>query len=885
MFEGPTGAERVGAGPAYQVVEGDNLWDIAERHLGDPFRWPEIYEASTDLTQTFGRRITDPNLIWPDSILVLPDDAVDVPVADAGLVADVLGQRAVAPDPIDVPAGPSAADEPSTDELHELAEEAAAEEAAAAAGDDESDDGDPVEAPVATEAAHRAEPGPGDPPGPGGGDELPTGDAVPAGALALAGGGALLATGLLGLLSRARRLRLAETGEASIPAPPPLDLAEVETVLRNRADPVAVAALSSAVASLTVGATRPDEPMVIPEVVRVGVDRIEAIIADTAAPIPAPWREVEVNGAPLPPNRRAVVAAADAFIAVDHDPAEAGPADGAAAGDDAAAPRPGSSTHPGFTPTLVTVGDGVLVNLEAIGLVGVEGRPESIAGLARAVIHELGAAATTGFGSQPVEVLVSDRLAGLGLAPGARTIAAERLVDELTPWFDEVELRLAASGADGPLGLRLVDGPSGAIRSVVVVVDGSELAHGQPAAALLDRAIDRRLPLAIVAIGPVPGDPSGAGMTITAEPDLVRLEPLGLSAVALDLEVDLILGAEALIDHARRAPIVPRPEIAWAEAEIVVDGEDPNAIEGLPPIGGGSAPASDDLDPAQRPTEETPEHEIATERPADDDGDDVTDRSDDQESGLLIRVLGPVLVEGGPGGLSEVQTAVLAFLALAGPSTIDQIAEAIAPGRPGDRSMIESEVEVLGGLLGPLFPQAGDGRHRVRSTITDLGSARRWIAQAGALSEERARNLLQLALSEVRGRPFAGVDPRHWQWVEDHRLAIATQATSLLIDACFDLCDSAYAADDFHLANWACEIGSMIDPLHETAVTRQAQLLVLLGRADDAEQIVTAWELAFAASAGRPAPHGPRLALDSGLPPGDDTGAPRRDEEVATHVG
>ncbi len=248
-------------------------------------------------------------------------------------------------------------------------------------------------------------------------------------------------------------------------------------------------------------------------------------------------------------------------------------------------------------------------------------------------------------------------------------------------------------------------------------------------------------------------------------------------------------------------------------------------------------------------------------------------------------MLGPVVVEGGPAELSPLQTAILAFLALAGPSTVDQIAEAVAPDRSADRAAIESEIAALGVLLGPLFPAAGDGRHRVRSTITDLGSARRWIAQAGALSEERARNLLQLALSEVRGRPFAGVDPRHWQWVEDHRLAIATQATSLLMDACFDLCDSAYAADDFHLANWACEVGSMVDPLHETAVTRQAQLLGLLGRADEAEQVVTTWELAFPASAGRPAPHGPRLALEAGSPSGDDPATPRRDEEVATHVG
>ena len=57
VYEGPTGAGGAGPGQPYQVVEGDNLWDIADRYLGDPFRWPEIFESSTGLTQPFGRQM------------------------------------------------------------------------------------------------------------------------------------------------------------------------------------------------------------------------------------------------------------------------------------------------------------------------------------------------------------------------------------------------------------------------------------------------------------------------------------------------------------------------------------------------------------------------------------------------------------------------------------------------------------------------------------------------------------------------------------------------------------------------------------------------------------------------------------------------------------
>jgi nucleoid-associated protein YgaU len=63
----------------YVVEPGDTLWDIAHEELGEPTRYPEIFEASRDTTQPDGDRLHDPDLIRPGWRLNVPVDEVDTP--------------------------------------------------------------------------------------------------------------------------------------------------------------------------------------------------------------------------------------------------------------------------------------------------------------------------------------------------------------------------------------------------------------------------------------------------------------------------------------------------------------------------------------------------------------------------------------------------------------------------------------------------------------------------------------------------------------------------------------------------------------------------------------------------------------------------------------
>ncbi len=74
----------------HEVLKGETLWTLAQRYFGDPYRWPLIFEANTDL-------LPNPHLLEPGQVLVIPGLSAREPQGpEVGKVPEVEQAREVA---------------------------------------------------------------------------------------------------------------------------------------------------------------------------------------------------------------------------------------------------------------------------------------------------------------------------------------------------------------------------------------------------------------------------------------------------------------------------------------------------------------------------------------------------------------------------------------------------------------------------------------------------------------------------------------------------------------------------------------------------------------------------------------------------------------------
>lgn len=189
-----------------------------------------------------------------------------------------------------------------------------------------------------------------------------------------------------------------------------------------------------------------------------------------------------------------------------------------------------------------------------------------------------------------------------------------------------------------------------------------------------------------------------------------------------------------------------------------------------------------------------------------------------QPDAPMIRVLGPVEIEGAKGSREEGKegqlTALACYLALHPGTTSHAIQEALWPGRRTTSGTRTTALSKLRRRLGanaegnPFLPVKADG-YRLADVVGVDWNLFLELARKGMVDQtDDGTAHLEKALQLVRGRPFEGVNYTHYSWIDPH----LTEMTAAIVDVAHELAQRHHTRQDFNAARTAITKGKLADP-------------------------------------------------------------------------
>lgn len=781
------------------VRPGDSLWRLAERHLGDPLRWRELWQLNHGRLQPDGRRLGDADLLRPGWRLAIPAtptsaDASASPTRSASVVTKTASGT---PAPVVLPTNAAG---PAGDPSSELRSPDRSESELATRTPDSAQPSEelpaassPAPSGSASASASGTSPGVASTPqfsAPSGSDgdgcsatASPTGAAPAEGEPASNGISArdgsqsspahrpsgrfpfntgvpyLVAGAVVGYLAALLTLRerWRRPGHR-FPRPSP-ELTDVERRVRAVADPEAPTMIDLALRHLAAALSAAPEPSV-PGVlaVRCGPSGVEVLLDKPVVSAPGQFH------------------VADDGHSWRLDPRTTGDELAALAGD-----------QPPPFPALVSVGttsDGpVLIDLGAVGSLGLAGDPDRVMATFQSIALEL---ATTPWAASVDVVLVGgdDRLAALERV---------RVVDPAGA-LDAVR---SSPRPDGDRAVGLAAAIDVGLVCPTVVLVSADAVSSDELGALLERATPGSGLVVVVA------GSSSTRSVLSLGSDTARLEPPGFDLEAL-----------------------PDPVVTDALVTLVADAASP----------GGDVPEADATpDPVSSPARPV--------RPADPTSADDEDPADEAVPRplLWVRVLGPVTVDWRHTASRPQLTELLAFIATHPPRIgADRVRLALWPVDPDDERFGERSPSTLWTLVSKARLALGTDPDGGDLLITQPGNVYELCPQVGcdwvrfetlrkmaADEPERTVPLLRQALGLVRGRPFQDIPVGSYSWVGLDRLDSDMSAS--IAEAAGTLVAAALAADDVATARFAVEQGRLGTPHSETLIRAAMRVCAAAG--------------------------------------------------------
>ena len=399
---------------------------------------------------------------------------------------------------------------------------------------------------------------------------------------------------------------------------------------------------------------------------------------------------------------------------------------------------------PSPCPTLVTIGrhDGadVLLNLETCGVVSIAGDPAKVVDVARSITSEL---ATSVFAESPT-VLVIGELSLVGQPEHARAVEPDEAVGWLRDRSESASALLAHRRLTSLFALRARSKPLDAHEPVVVVIETAHIGAEQ-LAEIADMA-HGDLGAVVVLVGPEPA----SEWRLVVEPDVTRLEPLGLQLDPVSIDEAFVSAADEFIPPAD-------PELD----ESVDDAWDDDAEVD------GQLVLADHLDIIHLHNRALPLDEEPTSG-----GEPAEDGADDWD--VELKVLGQVRAIGTKEPLSPTELHLAIYLAFnRSGENADTIATMLWPNGINPRTLTNAMASLrrkLGtGADGePLFPLGRDNQYTYSLSdrvVTDWDRFVALVDRAGRCDDEDDEaDLLDQALELIDGPPFRAATGYSWAY-------------------------------------------------------------------------------------------------------------------------
>ncbi len=501
-------------------------------------------------------------------------------------------------------------------------------------------------------------------------------------------------------------------------------------------------------------------------------------------------------------------------------------------------------------PSLVTIGHDlddahVLVDLEHLGALAVDG----VAERSIAVLAALAAELATSRWADDLQVTLVGCLPTLPAALGTGRIRHVASLEELLPALEhraaDVRNALVSQQLDDLLAARTTapqhERPGDAWTPEIVLVAGPT---DRTTRARLDEVLHHLPRVGVAAVTTDPSEPSEWTLHLNTGSDadaVAVLAPINLTLrpqVLTSTDLNQLLGLIAIADQpptppAGDAPAMDTHEPAVSElgshlgsdlepqthadvdAHFAATSAAPVVSLPVPP----GPPAARDTAGTDGDGDGTPSGENAAARDVADssaaaDADVIA--AEAVESAPLVQVLGPVEIRDARGTVEPSKrrqlTEIAAFLALHPGADHHGLSEAIWPGARAVENTRNTALSKLRRWLGvddggdDYVPRVVEDGYRLHPHVrTDW---HRWQELLPGGPEQASTATLAAALDLVRGKPFAGVNPRRYAWAEPDR----QDMISAIVDVAHELARRALLDGNAPLARRAAAAGLHADP-------------------------------------------------------------------------